>query len=805
MLGRSPGFTVVCVVTLALGIGANSAIFSIVYNTLLRPLPFPDSNRLAVIWEVDASAGLTRGAASVAEFLDWRAQNDVFESMSLWRGWFHTLSGGEPEQVWGSSISADFFRVLGVKPLLGRDFRSDEETPGRDQVVLVTYSLWQRRYGADPALIGKSIAIDAKPYTVIGVLPPGFSLFGTSRQIDLWMPFAIDAGALNRDDHSVMVFARLKKGVRMSQAQSEMSAILRRLQQEYPKNDEGLGLRVSPMQQQATEDLRPALLLLVAAVAFVLFIACVNVANLLLARAGGREREVAIRVALGAGRRRIFNQLLTESILLGLIGGAFGLLVAYGGIRMLHVILPPEGRTELPRMGQIGIHPLVVAFAFAVSVFTGLLFGLAPAVQVSAGNLNETLKEGSRGTTKARHGKTLSSLLVVSEVALSLFLLIGAGLLIRSFARLMSEDIGFRATNLLTMQVWLPAAQYPDGAPVVNFFQQALARVRGLPGVQDATAANFLPMSGWYDFCNFDIDGREAPPPGKERSSQYAVVAAGYVRAMGLALKEGREFEPGDGPNTLRVALVNDSLARQFWPDQSPLGQRVRLHLAQSSGPWRPTNANDWATIVGVVGDIRDWTWNQQIPGAVYLLDSQSPSRLMRLVVRTSAPPGVMVPAIRHALVGLDPNQPVTEVHTMDQLVESAVARRRLSMVLLAIFAGFATLLAAIGIYGVMSYAVTQRGHEIGIRMALGAQQNHVVRMVVREGMQLAFAGVGAGVVASLLSVRLIRSLLYGVKPLDPITFAGVAALLAAVAFVSCYFPARRATKVDPIAALRHE
>jgi len=806
MLGKAPGFTAVAVLTLALGIGANSAIFSVVYSTLLRPLPFPHADQLQMIWETDASLGLTRGAVAPAQFLDWQRQSRTFDKMSVERTWFYTLTGrAEPEQVWGMATSTNFFQLLAIKPMAGRDFLAEEETPGRNQVVILSYGIWQRRFAGDPAILGQSIQIDEKPYIVVGILPRGFSLFGTSRQFDVWTPFAFDPAHMNRDDHSVLVFGRLKPEATQEQAQAEMETILQRLRRDYPDTDTS-GVRVSPMQDEPVRDIRPALMLLVCAVGFVLLIACVNVANLLLARSASRSREIAIRAALGAGQWRIVRQLLTESLLLSFAGGVFGLLLAEGGLRLLHVILPPQGGLgELPRMNEIGLHPVVVGFTFLICCVTGVVFGLAPAIQIAHTSLSETLKEGSRGSTGARRGRFVSAALVVSEIALSLLLLVGAGLLVRSFALLINEDIGFRPEHLLTMQVWLPETHYADGRPLVNFYGQALDRVRAVPGVESATAANFLPMSGWFDLCDFDIQGHPAPPPGKEFTGHYTVVDSQYVHTMGLALKEGRDFSSADGAETQGVVIVNESLAHQYWPQQDAIGQEISIHVPPSSAPWKPQQRNNWLRVVGVVGDIRDWSWNQQLPDELYLPYTQNPSRLMRLVVRTNAEPESMTTAIRHTLESLDPNQPVTEIRTMDQLVDSALARRRLSMILLAIFAGFATLLAGIGIYGVMSFAVSQRTHEIGIRLALGAQPRNLVNMIVGEGMMLSMVGVLLGFIASMLSMRTIRSLLYGISALDPVTFFGVAAFLAAVAFASCYFPARRATKVDPIQALRSE
>jgi predicted permease len=551
--------------------------------------------------------------------------------------------------------------------------------------------------------------------------------------------------------------------------------------------------------------LRPGLVLLVAAVAFVLLIACANVANLMLARAAVREREIALRVSLGAGRKRIFRQLLTESALLSLIGAAIGILFAYGGIHILRDAVVSGQGSRIPHPEWITIDPTVLGFTFLVAVATGILFGFAPAIQISRSALFESLKEGSRGSTAGRHSQLARSVLVVSEVAFSLMLLVGAGLLVRSFALMLAEPLGFDPENLLTAQLLLPDAHYPDGPRISNFYQSVVERVNAIPGVNSASAANFLPLTHWTHFCDFDIAGRASPPSGEHFTSEYRVADWRYLSTMGVPVKEGRNFTSADGPDSQAVALVNEVLARRYWPDADPVGQQIRLIFNPTRTPWDAIPHQGWLTIVGVVGDIRDWAWSEPKSGQLYLLQTQNPSRLMSLMVRSRVDRAQLTGAVRRAVESVDPDQPITDVKTMEDYLAVAFSQRRLNMSLLAFFAIVAALLAAIGIYGVMGYAVTQRSHEIGIRMALGAEPRDVLRMIVGDGMKLALLGLAIGLTASLLLMKYLESQLYGVKARDPLTFIGVAAGLALVALAACYFPARRATKVDPLVALRYE
>jgi predicted permease len=806
-LVKNPGFAVVAVLTLALGIGANTAIFSVLNAVVLHPLPFPHPDRLVLVWMTDKNRDLDRAVSPPPDFLDWRDQNHVFEELSAWRTWFFNLTGAnDPEQVWGVRASANFFKLLGARAALGRTFLPDEDQPGHDQEVIISHNLWERRFGGDPNLIGKTIAIDEKPFTVVGVLPAGFTLFGTTRQFDLWMPLAFEPGDLRRDNPSLVVFGRLKPGVTLAGAQAEMNAITRRLEEEYPQTNKGVGARVVLLQKDIVATLTPALELLFACVSFVLLIACSNVANLLLARAAGRQKEIAVRVAMGAGRLRLVRQLLTESTLLATLGGAVGVLLAFGMLRLLPVLVPPtSGFGEIPHRDWIGLDLPVLLFALGVSVLAGIVFGLAPAFQFLKTDLSDTLKEGERGSTGGRRSRRMRSALLVSEVALSLVLLVGAGLLIRSFRNLLAMDLGLQPQNVLTMQVWLPESRYPTGPAIASFYQAALERIRRVPGVDSASAINFLPLSGWTDLCNFSIEGRPEPPSGQKFNAHYRVIGLDYFRTMGIPLKQGRDLTEADGDRAPGVVLINEALVQRYWPNENPIGRRIRLNFPPTKTPWRPLATDAWFTIVGIVGDVKEWAFGNRKFGQVYLSHLQNPSRLMRLAIRTSSDPQSIVSAVRQQLLVVDKDQPVTEIKTMEQFLAESVSTRHLNMVVLSFFAAFALILSAIGVYGVISYSVAERTHDIGIRMALGARPGDVLKLVVGEGLRLALLGVAIGLVASFFLARLLEAELFGVKATDPLTLLSVALLLTGVALLACYVPARRATKVDPISALRYE
>jgi putative ABC transport system permease protein len=806
MLRRNPGFAAVAILTLAIGIGANVMIFSVVNGVLLRPLPFPESQRIVTVWETDANRGIVHGTASAAELLDWRDMNHSFQDLSGWRALYFTITGnGEPEQVWGSQVSGNFFRLLKVSPILGRDFSAEDERAGHQQVVILSYALWQRHYGGDPGIIGKTVHLDDAPFAVIGVLPQGFTLYGTMPEFEIWKPFSFDRTQLDRENHELIVFGRLQNGVTVGTAQSEMETILAQLKRQYPGFDQKNGIHVAGFHDELVKPLRPGLLLLFAAVGFVLLIACANVANLMLARASVREREIAIRASLGASRKRIFAQMLTESLLLALLGAVAALVLAYFGLDVLRLMTPVAGHDQIPHLDWITINRKVIGFAFLISLFTALLFGLAPAFQVVRAELYESLKEGGRGSTGGRRNHLARSVLVVSEVAFSLLLLVGAGLLVRSFARMMSEDLGFNPSRLMTMQIFLPEKHFPASQSIVNFDNALVDRVSALPGVVSASAVNFLPLTGWTAFCDFDIAGRPNPPSGEHFTGEYRVSDWRYLRTMGIALKEGRDFTSADGPDSQGVVLINETLAQRYWPNQDPVGKQIKLVFPATLRPWDAQARPGWLTIVGVAGDVRDWSWSEPKVAQLYLPDTQNASRIMRLAVRSGDDPSQLTAAVRQVVESIDPNQPITEVSSMDELLSVVLAQRRLNMALLVFFAAIAAILAAIGIYGVMSYAVTQRSHEIGIRMALGAEPRDVRRMIVNEGMRLAALGLLLGLGGAMAGTKYLESQLYGVKARDPLTFLGVAASLAVVALAACYFPARRATKVDPLTALRYE
>lgn len=806
-LRRNPGFAIVAIVTLAIGIGANVAIFSVINGVLLRPLPFPQSERLVTVWEIDAERNVVRGMASPAEFLDWQRMNHSFENLGGWRVLYFTITGsGDPERVWGSEVSGNFFRMLRVSPALGRDFEADDEQPGHQPVAILTDALWRRHFGADPKVIGKTIELDGKPATVIGVLPKSFSLYGTSPAFDIWEPFAFDRTKLDRQDHELVVFGRLGAGVTIPQAQTEMRAIQEQLKRQYPGIDQKNGLRVAGFHDELVSSLRPGLLLLLAAVAFLLLIASANVANLMLARAAAREREIAVRASLGAGRNRILRQLLTESFLLAVIGAAAGILFAYGGLHLLRAFLPPPtGRGQIPHPEWIRIDGTVLAFTIGIAFLTSVIFGLAPSIQIARARIYESLKEGSRGTSSGRRSQFIRSALIVSEVGFSLVLLVGAALLVRSFSRMMSENLGFEPANLMTMQIFLSPAHYSTAQSEVNFYDGVMDRVSALPNVQAVSAVNFLPLTGWNVFCNFEIEGLPVANTDEQPTSEYRVSDWRYLQTMGIAVKEGRAFTAGDGPDAQPVAIINETLARRYWPGQDPVGQHVKLIFPPTRQPWDPEPSAGWLTIVGVAGDARDWNWGDPKVGQMYLPLAQNASRLMHLVVRSKGEPEQLTGDIRRAVQTVDPNQPMTDVRSMDGYVAIAVSQKRLNMSLLAFFAIVAGVLAAIGIYGVMGYAVEQRSHEIGIRMALGARPDDVVKMIVRDGMKLALLGLVLGLASSLIAMKYLESQLYGIKARDPLTFIGVASGLALVALAACYIPARRATKVDPLSALRYE
>ena len=793
MLAKRKGFTLVAVSALALGIGANTAIFSVVNAVLLRPLPFAESDRLTKVYVTDPRRNIAKYPTSYLNFSDWRAQNGSFEALAAHASTGASVRVGEaPESVEGVYVSADLFRVLKASPALGRTFLPAEESPG-SRVVVVSHEMWRKRFHSDPGIVNRQVLFDGEPTTVVGVMPAGFRFPVEVVGPEYWQPLNPQSEAnLERGQNYLSVVGRLKPGVTLAQAQGEMATIAARLEQQHAEKNAGRGISLVALHEDIVGGVRPALFLLLGAVGFVLLIACANVANLTLARAASRSREIAVRSALGASRWRVARQLLTESLLLSLAGGGLGLLLAVWGVEALAAAIP----ADIPRAPEVGIDPAVLAFTLGVSVLTGVVFGLAPALRASKSDFNEALKEGSRGSTEGFRGNRLRGLLVVSEVALSLVLLVGAGLLIRSFFELRAVRPGFEPQNLLTAGIGLPPNKYKDEASQAAFFKQVLERVAQLPGVKSVGGVEPLPMSGNNWATTVTLDGVPPPPPGQRQRTQTRVVSPGYHRAMGIPLVRGRLLTEQDTAQSPKVVVVSESFARQVFPGEEAVGRRVT-----------PTLAPDFtAEIVGVVGDVKHRALDETPAPELYASYQQAPQPFLALVVR--AEPAVtagLTNSIREAVLQVDANQPLYNVKTMEELLSDSVASRRFNMTLLAVFAAIALALASVGVFGVLSYSVTRRTHEIGIRVALGARRGDVLRLVVGQGMALVGAGIALGLASALALTRLIAGLLYGVSASDPVIYAGVALLLAAVALLACYLPARRATKVDPMVALRYE
>jgi putative ABC transport system permease protein len=801
LLIKSPGFTVVAVLALAIGIGANSAIFTVVNSVLLRPLPFKEPDRIVALWETNrklTSDFSNRMEVSIGDFLDWREQNQVFEQTAAFYHRNITITGtDQPEQVQGQVTSAGFFQVLGTKPAIGRTFLPEDElNTGNNRPAVLSHGLWQRRFGSDTELIGKTITLNGKGYTVVGVMPADFKLqFPTTKNIELWLPMILNEKVeRNRRSHFLYVMGRLKPGITKEQAQAEMDVLSDRLQKQYSETNSGIGARVVPLQEQMVGKIQLALLVLLGAVGFVLLIACANVANLLLARASGRQKEMAIRAALGAGRSRILRQLLSESLLLSIFGGAIGLLLALWGLDLL-VSLSPE---DIPRLNEVGLDIRALGFTLAISLLTGIVFGLAPALQSSKLDLNDALKEGSgRGTESLRRHR-LRSILIVSEVALALVLLIGAGLMIKSFIKLQEVDLGFNPQNLLKMDISLPQSKYAKREQIATFYQQLIERLEAVPGVQSAAVIYPLPMTGDNSTTGFALEGQTLIPMGDRPSVGYRTTSRNYFRTMGVPLLKGRDFTTQDTEKSPRVVIFNQTAAERFWSGQDPLGKRVTFEDDKDGRPI-------WFEIVGIVGDVKHLRPDSEQEPVAYFPQLQKPNFFMHLVVRTAGEPLAMAGAIRNEVLAIDKDQPVSNIRTMEQLLSNTTSPRRFNMLLLGIFAGVALLLAGIGLYGVMAYSVTQRTHEIGIRMALGAQAGDVLKMVIGEGLRLVLIGVAIGIAGAMALTRLLAGLLFGVTANDPAIFAAVSLLLILVALLASYFPARRATRVDPIFALRFE
>ncbi|HEY3040830.1 MAG TPA: ABC transporter permease [Pyrinomonadaceae bacterium] len=790
---KRPALTIIAIVTLAIGIGANSAIFSLVNALLLKPLPFADPDRIVALWDKVPSRGVERNEVAVANYLDWRAQNKTLEQLGIYRWWSTNLTGADsPERVQGFQVTPNFLDIVGVQPLLGRGFSPEEDQPGKDAVALLTYSLWQRRFGADQNIVNKTISTNGVTRTVIGVMPPDFNY---PKGAEIYAPLAIMPElARSRGSHAYLGIGRLKSGVSLQGAQAEFDTIARQLEKQYPETNTGRGVVIYPILEDTVRMYSTALWVMMGAVGFVLLIGCANVANLMLARASGRQREIALRTALGASRWRIVRQLLTESVLLGLAGGALGVLIAYWSVDLIRSANPGEAARFAAGWSHLGINLPVLTFTLLLSVLSGVLFGLAPAWQLSRSDLNSALKEGARQATSSSH--RLRGLLVVSEVALSLMLLVSAGLLIRSFLQLVKTNPGFNSDNLLTMNLVLPAAKYKDEPQRAVFYSELLRRVTELPGIASAAAINHLPLGGSNSSTSFLVEGLAEPPRGQEFLGRYRVCTPNYFETMGIAVLKGRGFTEQDKAGSQAVVVVNETLARKYWPNTDPIGKRMRY-----TGPLQE---NPWMQVVGVVQDVKH-EMTLPITEDFYVPHAQDAWSSMVLVAKTKVEPAAMAAPIRQQVLALDKDQPVFDVHTMREVRAISLALYSFSSVMLSIFAGVALLLAAIGIYGVMFYAVMQRTQEIGIRMALGARALDVLKLVVKNGMSLALIGVVAGLAGAYALTRLLASLLFGVTPTDIVTFSTVTLGLLLVALLACYIPARRATKVDPLVALRYE
>jgi putative ABC transport system permease protein len=791
LLLRSPGFSAVAIAALALGIGANTAIFSVVNTLLIQRLPYHEPERLAIVWEHNLPRDRKNNVVSPGNFIHWREMNQVFDDIAAVGLTFNlTLTGhGEPVELPFQYVTPPFFSILGVPPALGRPFTAEEAGPN-SRVVVISDRLWRTRLGADPEILARGVTLQGVSHSVVGVMPPGFALL--DKTVDVWLPAPFTAESRTPRGRWLATVARLKPGVTFEQAQRDMTRVAGELTKLFPDFNTGWTARVVPLREQLTGDIRPALLVLLAAVACVLLIACANVANLLLARATARGRELAVRAALGAGRRRLIRQLLAESLVLSLAGGAAGIALAWWGLGLLRAFV--ADRIPVYGLESIGINGTVLAFTAGASILSGLFFGLVPAFSAAGASLNDSLKEGGR-TGSAARGKRARAAFVVVEIALALVLLVGAGLLVRSFAHLMAVDTGFDTSRTITMRVSVPQSRYGEPARRVQFFDRLLERVRLLPGVEASGAISFLPLAGLGAATGFEVVGAPPPPAGEGPVTDVRVIADGYFKAMRVPLVRGRLFDEGQPADAQNKVIVNETLARRHWPNEDPIGRRIKVS-------WDDNREDE---IIGVVGDVRQADLETEPRGTIYWPHARTPYGSMTLTLRTAGEPAAITSSVRDTLRELDPNLALADVKSMREVVSRSVAQRRLTMVLLGIFAAAALLLAAVGIYGVLAYSVTQRTQEIGIRLALGAQRGDVLKMIVAEAAVLAGAGIVLGAAGAALLTRLMTGLLFGVQPFDPVTFAVVALVLAGIALLASYLPGRRATRVDPVIALRAE
>jgi len=821
MMIRNPIFTLIAVVTLTLGIGANTAIFSVVDAVLLRPLPYPEPERLVFLWSTMTAAGVPMLGSALPDYHVWRDQNKVFEGLAgFYYGDFNLSTSDEaPERIQGAYITANLFQVLQVSPALGRLFAPEEEQYGRHQVVLLSDKLWQRRFSGNANILGREIRLGGQSYTVAGVMPRGMPFFDNLPEVELWAPiaFAKDDNLATRNNHFINLIGRLKPGVTSAQAQFDVSSIAAHAIVDSNGGTMGVGALIVPLQEQIAGDSRKGLLVLLGAVGFVLLVACVNVANLLLARASARSKELAIRASLGASRARIIRQVIIECLPLALIGGVCGVLLATWGIDLISSLLPDS----LPRGNVIGINARVLGFTFALGLVTIVLFGLLPAFQSARADLREAMNEGGGPGFGTRKQGRIRRLLIVAEVALALVLLVGSGLMLRTFIKLRQVDVGFNARNVVTMRVPLPESKYPIPLSVndprepagLAFSDQLLTRIASLPGVQAATTASALPLGVGGEWGKFlSVEDQAATSIDQVPLVRFALITGDYFRTFGIPVRQGRAFNSDDKSNSQPVAIINETLAKRFFANQDPVGKTIWMgppeHLLPPDAQ-TPDNRFIRRKIVGVVADVKGRSLNLEPPSLVYAPLSQYRregwTNALMLAVQTTTPPETVVSAIREQVRLLDPDQPVTNVRTMDDLLSRALSSAKFSLSLLGLFAVLGLLLAAIGIYGVMVTAVAQRTHEIGLRMALGAEGRDVLWLVIRQGMFPVLIGVAAGLAAAVGLTRLMSTLLFEVSATDPLTLAVITVLLTIVALLACYIPARRATKVDPLVALRYE
>lgn len=791
LLMSKPGFTIAAIMTLTLAIAVNSAVFSVVNSILFRRLVYHDPDRLVFVWVTNSKENLKEGKISFMNFSDWRSQNQSFEDLAAFSYWPFNLSGDQaPERVVGGVASASFFPLLGVQPIIGRTFTNEEEREGHDQVAVLSYGLWQHRFNADPNILQRTVQTDGKVLSIIGVLPPDFSFPG-KEEAEMWTPPPATGSYLNeRGLFYLTVIGRLKPGVLLPQAQSDMNMIASRLEEQYPDINTNYGINLVSFHEQIVGKIRAFLLILLGAVGLILLIACANVANLLLSRSVSRQKEIAIRIAVGATRSRLIKQLLTESVVLAVIGGLLGMLLAYWGIGFLISLSP----ADLPRIREVSIDGRVLLFSLAVTLISGVIFGLAPALQASKPNIRETLNDGGRNSGDTFHGRRTRNLLVVSEVASSVVLLIGAGLLIRSFVELLNTAPGFDSSNVLTMRVTLLRARYPERPDYSRFYQQVLQRLKNLPNVESVGAVTTIPLTGISSAWSFSIEGRPVAP-NERPSISWNAASEDYFKTMRVPLIEGRVFNEYDTLESNAVVVINQALARQFFSDEDPIGKYVNIGL----GAPKPRE------IVGVVGNVKQTALDSEEKAEVYTPYTQLPWSGSSFVIRTQGDPMRLASAVRNEVWTIDKDQPITKVRTMENIMAESVSQRRFIMIVLGVFAAVALLLAAAGIYAVIAYSVAQRTHEMGVRMALGAQASDLTKLVVGQAMMLTLAGVAIGLAGAFALTRIMSSLLHGVSATDPITFVSVSVLLTVVSFVASYIPALKVTGIDPIVAVRRQ